>query len=85
MAVATRIADPVLGWLQGGDLLDHEFQGPLQTLRVYAQARRAAIDSGFRPPDAPFPNNVRASLFCTMTNREVDHALGFQERRVEAA
>eukprot|EP00969_Alexandrium_andersonii_P359681 15453730-Alexandrium_andersonii.AAC.1 len=81
MAVATRIADPVLCWLQGGDLLGHEFQGPLRTLRVYAQARRAAIDSGYRPPEAPFPNMVRASLFCTMSNRDVDHALGLQERR----
>eukprot|EP00969_Alexandrium_andersonii_P354081 15441333-Alexandrium_andersonii.AAC.1 len=43
MAVATRIADPVLCWLQGGELPAHEFPPPLQTLHLYAQARRAAI------------------------------------------
>eukprot|EP00969_Alexandrium_andersonii_P276746 12232452-Alexandrium_andersonii.AAC.1 len=63
MAVATRIADPVLRWLQGGELPIHEFPPPLQTLRSYAQAqaRRAAIVAGHRPPEAPFPLAVRAS------------------------
>eukprot|EP00969_Alexandrium_andersonii_P277041 12245940-Alexandrium_andersonii.AAC.1 len=52
---------------------------------MYAQARRAALAGGHSVPGLPFPPAVRPGLFGQVPNREVDAALGVQERRVEAA
>eukprot|EP00969_Alexandrium_andersonii_P239236 10561201-Alexandrium_andersonii.AAC.1 len=71
-----RIADPVIRWLAGGPLPRHEFVAPLNILRIYARARRAAVAAGQVVPELPFPLAVRASLFNRTPGREVDRALG---------
>eukprot|EP00969_Alexandrium_andersonii_P150465 6653744-Alexandrium_andersonii.AAC.1 len=85
MAIAMRVADPLLRWLGGGTLARHEFAPPLDILRMYAQARRGAVAAGHTVPEQPFPIAARASLFNRTPNRDVDGALGVHERRVEAA
>eukprot|EP00969_Alexandrium_andersonii_P273095 12071418-Alexandrium_andersonii.AAC.1 len=52
---------------------------------MYAQARREAAAAGYTVPELPFPLAVRASLFNRTPSRDVDGALGAQERRAEAA
>eukprot|EP00969_Alexandrium_andersonii_P053043 2330557-Alexandrium_andersonii.AAC.1 len=80
-----RVADPLLHWLAGGQLPRHDFVPPLDILRMYAQARRAAMGAGHAVPELPFPRTVRASLFNRTASRDMDVALGRQERRAEAA